>query len=86
MKIKLASIRSNFNLNPFPDRARAASYASRKDFDVYRFYRGQNSEQRLTSEPKKKEKIEFFKKVSFSAKNCLNSVLKFILIVYLYLQ
>ena len=44
MKNKLTSIRSNFNLNPFPDKARAASYASRKNFHVYSIYLGRKCE------------------------------------------
>ena len=60
MKIKLTSMRSNFNLNPFPDRARAASYASQKDFHVYSIHRGRKCEQRFHLGTEKNDKSENF--------------------------
>ena len=65
LKNKLKSIRSNFDLDAFPDVARHASYASRKDFHIYRLYRGWNSEQRLWIGAWKNEKSEIFWKIWF---------------------
>ena len=85
MKIKLTFIRSNFNLNPFPDRARAASYASRKDFDVYSIYRGRKCEQRFHLEAEKMTNPKIFEKVNFRAPEPSNSLFKFIFFIHLYL-
>ena len=67
MKIEKShrTIRSNFNLNAFPEIARLAIYTSRKDFHIYRLYRGWNSEQRLHIGAEKNEKFEFHWKFWF---------------------
>ena len=51
-------MRPNFDLNPFSDRARPAIYTSRKDFHVYRLYRGRNSVERWHLGAEKSEKSE----------------------------
>ena len=67
-------MRSKFNFNAFSERARPAIYTSRKDFHVYRFYRGRKSGQRWHIGAPKNEKFEFFGKylnkvlISFSGK------------------
>ena len=85
MKIKLTSIRSNFNLNPFPDRARAASYASPKDFQVYSIYGGRKCEQRFHLGAEKITNRKIFEKVNFLAPEPSNSLFQFIFFIYLYI-
>ena len=69
-------MRSNFDLNPFPGRARAAIYTSRKDFYVYRLYQGQNSEERLHIEAQKIKKFDFSENLHFSSSEAFSLSLK----------
>ena len=58
MKIKLRSMRSNLDLNPFPGIARRVDSAIRKDCQVYSFNGGENADKVCASERRSSHQVE----------------------------
>ena len=77
---------SNFDFNAFSDRARPAIYTSRKDFHVYRLYRGRKSERRWHHGAEKSEKVKISGKVNFLGRERLNLLFQLIFNLYSHFQ
>ena len=86
MKNELTSMRSNFDLNPFSGKARPTIQASRKDFDVYRFYQGQNFGRRWHIRAEKSDKYENFEKIQFLSSRASILLCQCFSVIYLYLK
>ena len=56
-------MRSNFDLTSFSDRARYETYASRKEYSVYRCIRVETPDKDRSSEFKKSEKVKKIEKI-----------------------